>query len=231
MAFHRELAEAGFEVIDVYAADLRRERNRKRMARIRSKSKEVRDAVATATATDLRNANVEDDALPSVSVIFYAVTPTSPEAGAVDDPTGRGGGVEAGGGDGEVTTLDPNHPARSDTVRESFATDMPTHYPMGSHAPSTTRITLTYTPSATGSLFPTSSICEKKVMTRLPAPTIASAPPPPHNNHPERKRVKRKCSQQNCENNVVQGGVCLTHGARRKCCSHPLCEKSVKHFG
>jgi hypothetical protein len=73
----------------------------------------VRDAVATATATDLRSANVEDDALPSVSVIFFAVTPTSPEAGAVDDPTGRGGGVEAGGGDSEVTTLDPNHPARS----------------------------------------------------------------------------------------------------------------------
>jgi hypothetical protein len=92
--------------------------------------------------------------LPSVSVIFFAVTPTSPEAGAVDDPTGRGGGVEGGGGDGEVTTLDPNHPARSDTVRASFATDMPTHYPMGSHAPSTTRITLTYTPSATGSLQP-----------------------------------------------------------------------------
>jgi hypothetical protein len=97
-------------VATTVAADLRREKNRKRMARIRSKSKEVRDAVAT---TDLRSANVEDDALPSVSVIFFAVTPTSPEAGAVDDPTGRGGGVEAGGGDGEVTTLDPNHPARS----------------------------------------------------------------------------------------------------------------------
>ena len=56
---------------------------------------------------------------------------------------------------------------------------------------------------------------------------VIPAAPPPHNNHPKRKRVKRKCSQQNCENNVVQGGVCLTHGARRKCCSHPRCEKPV----
>jgi hypothetical protein len=80
-------------------------------------------------------------------------------------------------------------------------------------------------------LFPTSSICEKKVPTRSLAPTIASVPPPPHNNHPKRKRVNRKCSQQNCDNGVVQGGVCVTHGARRKCCAHPRCEKSVWHSG
>jgi hypothetical protein len=74
-------------------------------------------------------------------------------------------------------------------------------------------------------LFPTSSICEKKMPTRSPAQTIASAPLPPHNNHPKRKRVNRKCSQQNCENRVLQGGVCVTHGARWKCCAHPRCEK------
>ena len=144
-----------------------------------------------------------------------------------------------------------------DNVRDyhaSFATDMPTHYPTGSHAPSTTTITPTYTPTATGSpsplmegptteaptyapityrptLFPTSSIREPKVPTRSPAPTIASAPPPPPNNHPKRKRVNRQCSHQNCDNRVVQGGVCVTHGTRRKCCAHPGCEKSVRHSG
>ena len=122
--------------------------------------------------------------------------------------------------------------AGSDEARRGWGgTPMPAEGSRSVAAPSTTRITPTYTLMATGSLFPTSSICEKKVPARLPAPTIASAPPPPHNNHPKRKRVKRKCSQQNCENNVVQGGVCLTHGARRKCCSHPLCEKSVWHSG
>ena len=131
---------------------------------------------------------------------------------------------------------------------------MPTYYPTGSHAPSTTTITPTYTPTATGSpsplmegptteaptyapityrptLFPTSSIREPKVPTRSPAPTIASAPPPPPNNHPKRKRVNRQCSHQNCDNRVVQGGVCVTHGTRRKCCAHPGCEKSVRHSG
>ena len=99
----------------------------------------------------LRGDDNEDDALPSASVVFVA---------AVDDPAnataiiaGRGGGVEAGGGDGVgYATLSSLF---DDTVRDyhaSFATDMPTYYPMGSHAPSTTRITLT-----------------------LPAPTIASA--------------------------------------------------------
>jgi hypothetical protein len=104
--------------------------------------------------------------------------------------------------------------AGSDEARRGWGgTPMPAEGTRSVAAPSTTRITPTYTLMATGSLFPTSSICEKKVPTRLQAPTIASAPPPPHNNHPKRKRVKRKCSQQNCENNVVQGSVCLTHGA------------------
>jgi hypothetical protein len=60
---------------------------------------------------------------------------------------------------------------------------------------------------------------------------MSSAPPPPPNNHPKRKRLNCKCSHQNCDNCVVQGGVCVTHGARRKCCAHPGCEKSVKHSG
>ena len=89
------------------------------------------------------------------------------------------------------------------------------------------RAHITYRPM----LFPTGSIRKPKVPTRSPAPTIASAPPPPPNNHPKRKRVNRQCSHQNCDNRVVQGGVCVTHSARRKCCAHPGCEKSVRHSG
>jgi len=45
------------------------------------------------------------------------------------------------------------------------------------------------------------------------------------------KRIKVKCSAPNCENNVVQGGVCILHGAKRKLCSHPGCNKAVKSAG
>ena len=37
------------------------------------------------------------------------------------------------------------------------------------------------------------------------------------------KRIRRKCSAPNCNSRVVQGGVCGTHGAKRKLCSHPGC--------
>ena len=45
------------------------------------------------------------------------------------------------------------------------------------------------------------------------------------------KRIRRKCSAPNCQNQVVQGGVCITHGAKRKSCSHPGCAKAVKLAG
>jgi len=45
------------------------------------------------------------------------------------------------------------------------------------------------------------------------------------------KRVRRKCSFPSCANRVVQGGVCVTHGAKRKLCSHPNCTKAVKLAG
>ena len=45
------------------------------------------------------------------------------------------------------------------------------------------------------------------------------------------KRIRRKCSAPNCNNRVVQGGVCVTHGAKRKLCSHPGCTKAVKLAG
>lgn len=52
--------------------------------------------------------------------------------------------------------------------------------------------------------------------------TIKALPP---------KRIRRKCSAPNCNNRVVQGGVCVTHGAKRKLCSHPGCNKAVKLAG
>ncbi|KAL7534333.1 hypothetical protein ACHAWF_004799 [Thalassiosira exigua] len=48
---------------------------------------------------------------------------------------------------------------------------------------------------------------------------------------PKPKRVRRQCSTPGCLNRVVQGGVCVTHGAKRKLCSHPGCSKAVKLAG
>lgn len=45
------------------------------------------------------------------------------------------------------------------------------------------------------------------------------------------KRVRRKCTMKDCPNRVVQGGLCIAHGARRKTCKHPGCNKNVKKAG
>jgi hypothetical protein len=45
------------------------------------------------------------------------------------------------------------------------------------------------------------------------------------------KRVRRKCTVENCQNRVVQGGLCIAHGAKRKQCKHPGCTKHVKKAG
>lgn len=45
------------------------------------------------------------------------------------------------------------------------------------------------------------------------------------------KRVRRKCSVAECTNRVVQGGLCIAHGAKRKLCGHPGCKKHVKKAG
>lgn len=45
------------------------------------------------------------------------------------------------------------------------------------------------------------------------------------------KRVRRKCTVGGCRNRVVQGGLCITHGAKRKTCLHPGCTKKVKKAG
>ena len=45
------------------------------------------------------------------------------------------------------------------------------------------------------------------------------------------KRTRRKCSIGGCANRVVQGGLCIAHGAKRKTCGHSGCTKHVKKAG
>ena len=45
------------------------------------------------------------------------------------------------------------------------------------------------------------------------------------------KRIRRKCTVGDCANRVVQGGLCISHGAKRKICQHPGCNKNVKKCG
>jgi hypothetical protein len=45
------------------------------------------------------------------------------------------------------------------------------------------------------------------------------------------RRIRRKCNIQGCMNRVVQGGLCISHGAKRKTCNHPGCTKNVKKAG
>ena len=49
--------------------------------------------------------------------------------------------------------------------------------------------------------------------------------------HAKPKRKANKCTAEGCKNTVVQGGVCLQHGAKRKQCKHPGCTKNVKQAG
>lgn len=91
----------------------------------------------------------------------------------------------------------------------------------------------------------------------VPAATAPPPPPPPSYNPEEQvsptsetsphsdgsasgtnlaaggtsKRVRRKCTVQGCGNRVVQGGLCIAHGAKRKTCKHPGCNKNVKKAG
>lgn len=42
---------------------------------------------------------------------------------------------------------------------------------------------------------------------------------------------KRTCSVAGCRNGVVQGGVCVSHGAKRRKCQFPECDKNSKCAG
>jgi hypothetical protein len=46
-----------------------------------------------------------------------------------------------------------------------------------------------------------------------------------------RKRVPRKCQIENCANTIVQGGRCISHGAKRSKCKRPGCNKNTKKAG
>jgi hypothetical protein len=52
-----------------------------------------------------------------------------------------------------------------------------------------------------------------------------------HNTIQKCKRIRRKCSHDSCNNRSVQGGVCVTHGAKRKRCSFPECDKAADFVG
>eukprot|EP00956_Cyclotella_meneghiniana_P037717 scaffold143306_cov68-Cyclotella_meneghiniana.AAC.1 len=45
------------------------------------------------------------------------------------------------------------------------------------------------------------------------------------------KTVKRTCAVEGCSNGIVQGGLCISHGAKRKKCRFPGCEKNSKLAG
>ena len=47
----------------------------------------------------------------------------------------------------------------------------------------------------------------------------------------QKRSSRRKCSVPECPNRVVQGGLCIAHGAKRKTCNHPGCTKNVKKAG
>lgn len=46
-----------------------------------------------------------------------------------------------------------------------------------------------------------------------------------------KKRTRRACNIDGCTNRVVQGGLCIRHGAKRKKCTFPGCTKNVKKAG
>mmetsp|Transcript_4748 Transcript_4748/g.9900 ORF Transcript_4748/g.9900 Transcript_4748/m.9900 type:complete len:740 (+) Transcript_4748:128-2347(+) len=90
---------------------------------------------------------------------------------------------------------------------------------------------------------------EGSTMQRVTEQRIHSPPPPPPPPHclvqpttqdkaplklasgGASKRVRRKCTAPGCMNRVVQGGLCISHGAKRKTCKHPGCTKNVKKAG
>eukprot|EP00956_Cyclotella_meneghiniana_P022249 scaffold41793_cov76-Cyclotella_meneghiniana.AAC.1 len=44
-------------------------------------------------------------------------------------------------------------------------------------------------------------------------------------------QVKTTCSFPGCNNGIVQGGRCVTHGAKRRKCKFPGCDKNSKAAG
>ena len=63
----------------------------------------------------------------------------------------------------------------------------------------------------------------------VPVPAAAAAAESPEK--PKLKPNKRFCSVPGCKNGVVQGGLCVSHGAKRRKCQFPGCEKNSKCAG
>lgn len=65
-----------------------------------------------------------------------------------------------------------------------------------------------------------------------PSMNINTPPPPPEPiQNTTSKRLRRKCTIPHCPNRVVQGGLCISHGAKRKTCQFVGCTKHVKKAG
>ncbi|KAL3800475.1 hypothetical protein HJC23_011712 [Cyclotella cryptica] len=65
-----------------------------------------------------------------------------------------------------------------------------------------------------------------------PYPTVAAvAAAPLASAMGEVKAHKRTCSVAGCKNGIVQGGLCVAHGAKRRKCGFPGCTKSSKCAG
>ena len=81
---------------------------------------------------------------------------------------------------------------------------------------------------------PMDNIIENRPTTNVHSQTGTSAPSlSPNKLAPggTSKRIRRKCTVVGCVNRVVQGGLCIAHGAKRKLCNHPGCTKNVKKAG
>jgi hypothetical protein len=63
------------------------------------------------------------------------------------------------------------------------------------------------------------------------AQVTSSPPTTTQTESKQRRRVPRKCNTEDCTNSVVQGGLCISHGAKRKQCHTKGCKKHVKKGG
>lgn len=71
-------------------------------------------------------------------------------------------------------------------------------------------------------------------MAFVPVPasaSTASTGPASGAGRSKEKPTKRSCSVTGCHNGVVQGGVCVAHGAKRRLCQFPGCTISAKCAG
>jgi hypothetical protein len=77
-----------------------------------------------------------------------------------------------------------------------------------------------------------SSQSKNKIQQRLKEKTVAKKSQPGVIKASIKTRKKKKCSHhEGCTNQVVKGGVCVTHGATLKQCSFEGCAKQARKGG